>query len=426
MRITILTAGSLGDVRPYVALGCGLQAAGHEVRVASYHFEELVRGRGLDFFRFRGELGGGPERDRWRLSGGRPLAFVYTLTRGAGYVRALVRLNLDNAWEACQGADVVIGGFGAVGVPTIAAALDVPFFWALLQPMTPTRAFPHFLARPGLRLGALYNELSYWVANRILWRLVRGAIAEWQRERFGLAPPARASHLLPGAASHPVLYGFSPAVIAPPADWGPHAHVTGYWFLPREHGWEPDRELDAFLDGGPPPVWVALGDGRTSRARLPTVLAALERTNLRALLYARGVGEPRLPPTVRRVDFQPLHDYLLPRVAAACHHFGAGTAAAAAFAGIPSLGWASTFDQRFWGWRLSASGAALPPLPQQPSVERLAAAFERAVGDGELRRVTAELGARVRREDGVAAAVAALHAYLAPATAGVPAMRDVA
>ena len=29
MRITILTVGTRGDVQPYIALGLGLQAAGH-------------------------------------------------------------------------------------------------------------------------------------------------------------------------------------------------------------------------------------------------------------------------------------------------------------------------------------------------------------------------------------------------------------
>ncbi len=35
MRVTILTIGSRGDVQPYIALGLGLQACGHQVRLAS-------------------------------------------------------------------------------------------------------------------------------------------------------------------------------------------------------------------------------------------------------------------------------------------------------------------------------------------------------------------------------------------------------
>lgn len=35
MKILILTIGSRGDVQPYVALGQGLQAAGHRVRLCT-------------------------------------------------------------------------------------------------------------------------------------------------------------------------------------------------------------------------------------------------------------------------------------------------------------------------------------------------------------------------------------------------------
>ena len=51
MHIVILAFGSRGDVQPYVALGCGLKAAGHGVTVAALDdYEALVTGAGLDFF----------------------------------------------------------------------------------------------------------------------------------------------------------------------------------------------------------------------------------------------------------------------------------------------------------------------------------------------------------------------------------------
>src|SRR5262249_5444346 len=50
MRIRIITIGSEGDVRPYVALGVGLQQAGHDVRIITHPgFEPLVRERRLNF-----------------------------------------------------------------------------------------------------------------------------------------------------------------------------------------------------------------------------------------------------------------------------------------------------------------------------------------------------------------------------------------
>ncbi len=50
MKISILTLGSRGDVQPYVALGRGLQAAGHDVTVATHAcWEAFVAEHGLGF-----------------------------------------------------------------------------------------------------------------------------------------------------------------------------------------------------------------------------------------------------------------------------------------------------------------------------------------------------------------------------------------
>ena len=51
MKITILAIGTRGDVQPLVALGVGLQTAGHEVCMATpAEFEGVVRNSGLGFF----------------------------------------------------------------------------------------------------------------------------------------------------------------------------------------------------------------------------------------------------------------------------------------------------------------------------------------------------------------------------------------
>jgi ribosomal protein S18 acetylase RimI-like enzyme len=45
MKITILTVGSRGDIQPFVALGLGLQQAGHHVTVCTSHnFQAFVEG----------------------------------------------------------------------------------------------------------------------------------------------------------------------------------------------------------------------------------------------------------------------------------------------------------------------------------------------------------------------------------------------
>ena len=51
MRIVIIAPGSRGDVQPYIALGKGLQNAGHYIRLVSHsNFGALVTSYGFEFW----------------------------------------------------------------------------------------------------------------------------------------------------------------------------------------------------------------------------------------------------------------------------------------------------------------------------------------------------------------------------------------
>ncbi len=59
MQITILTVGSRGDVQPFIALGLGLQQAGHTVQLATHSpFQAMVHSYGLEFAPIELKLGG--------------------------------------------------------------------------------------------------------------------------------------------------------------------------------------------------------------------------------------------------------------------------------------------------------------------------------------------------------------------------------
>ena len=57
MLITLLTAGTRGDVQPYIALGVKLKQKGYKIRLAaSKTFKDLVTGYGLEFYSLPGDL----------------------------------------------------------------------------------------------------------------------------------------------------------------------------------------------------------------------------------------------------------------------------------------------------------------------------------------------------------------------------------
>jgi UDP:flavonoid glycosyltransferase YjiC (YdhE family) len=208
----------------------------------------------------------------------------------------------------------------------------------------------------------------------------------------------------------PVLYAYSPTLLPPPADWPSRFHVTGAWFLDPPPGWQPPADLVSFLEGGPPPVYVGFGSMTSADpdATLALVLDALSRAAQRGVLLHgwAGLGAGReLPDTVIALDDVP-HSWLFPRMAALVHHGGAGTTAAGLRAGIPSVVTPLTADQPSWGRIVHRLGAGPRPIPfRHLTATRLSRAIESAVSEPAIHERAAELGERIRAEDGVGQAV---------------------
>ncbi|MDQ5822900.1 MAG: glycosyltransferase [Chloroflexota bacterium] len=421
LRITFLTAGSRGDVQPYVALGAGFKAAGHSVRVATFDaFEDFVSGFGLEYFPVRNgfeDMSDTEDWQSWQQTGQNVARYVYYLGKVLRTAQAELDQMLDDFWSACQGSDVVIGSSSAIGGPQIARRLGVPYFWALFNPMSRTRAFPHFLSPAWLRLGGHFNLFTYLVAEQGYWQLFGRAIDRWRRKTLQL-PRLRGPgpYGLLGRSPYPVLYGFSEGLLPRPRDWHARAHVTGFWFLPSLGGWRPPARLSEFLAAGPPPVYVSLANINSDDPPqlLKLVLEALARVGRRGVLLLDSgtmVGQD-LPDWVYPLDEAP-HDWLFPRMAAIMHHGGIGTIAAALRAGVPSFGVPNVYDQPFWSRRLGKVGAGPTPIPpERLTVERLATAFAVATGDAAVRSRAAQLGERIRAEKGVETAVRVVHSYL--------------
>jgi sterol 3beta-glucosyltransferase len=444
MRLTILTAGSRGDVAPFVTLARAAQRAGHRVRLgAPADAEGLVRGQGVPYVSLGPDyqaLAASPD-GRAALAG-HPRAVLRLLAA----VRAGFRTTLDAAWEAARDAEALVAHPKVLAAPDLAEALGIPAFLALPVPLlVPTRAFPAPLG-PLPDLGPL-NPLTY-AASRVGALPFRGVVTAWRRERLAL--PARGVWADPYAPASgpsagrplPVLYALSRHLVPPAPDaaarWPSGMDVTGYWFdeewaaaeaVPEERAaGGPDGGPDgvpgalaAFVAAGPPPVYIGFGSmaARHPERVTAAVLAAVRAAGVRAVM-ATGWGglagaaasagtDAGGDGSVHVVDAVP-HAWLLPRCAAVVHHGGAGTTHAGLRAGRPTVVCPVAADQFFWGGRVQALGAGPAPIPQRAlarddGAARLAAALRAACASPSLRARAAALGTALRAEDGVAAAV---------------------
>ena len=406
MRILITTFGTHGDIQPYIALGKGLVGAGYEVALGtSQGYRSLVEEHHLLYAYLDTDLLELTQNVLGESSG------TGSTLGSLSQMFPAIRKMMDNEWQAARDfqPDLMIYHPKCLGSLHVAEKLDIPTVLSLPLPFyTQTEAFPvPFMSN--IRLGRWFNRFSYQLVA-LPSVMYGGMINDFREKTLGLPRLGRFPNLLvrSGGSPVPVLYPYSPSLLPVPKDFPPHVYVTGYWFLDRSHEWQPAPELVHFLEGEPP-VYIGFGSmgGKGAQKRARIALDALEKSGQRGLL-ARGWGglnPSELPGSVFMLDTVP-HDWLFPQVAAVVHHGGAGTTASGLRAGRPSVICPFMADQPFWGELVYQRGAGPKPIPQNRlTAKRLAAAITEAVNNETVKRQAAELGEKIRAEDGVSCAV---------------------
>ena len=415
MHVTILTVGTQGDVRPFIALGRGLKIAGHDVRIAaSPNFAPLIVRHGLEFALLSGDFRVLMARVQRLIENGTNPIIAARVMR-----RALVEIATPWPAEgqaACEGTDLIIasGLADLLGV-SLAEAFGKQVVLAYLQPMLPSQELPPVTLPPRqVPLPGTANLLLHWVARVAQWKVLQPAFNRHVRPALGLRRyPWFGPRYPVGERACPVICGYSGHVVPRSGSWPEYVRVTGYWFLDEAESCTPPPAVAAFLDCGPAPIYIGFGSMRSRDPEATTrlVIEALRRSGQRALLATGWDGLAEPPPsfddricTIREVS----HDWLFRQVDVAVHHGGAGTSGAAIRAGIPSVVVPFLADQPFWAWQMERLGVAPPRLKHKAlTAEQLAEAITVARGE-KMRQTARQLGRRIAAEDGVRAAIGAL------------------
>ncbi|MDY7012038.1 MAG: glycosyltransferase, partial [Cyanobacteriota bacterium] len=336
-----------------------------------------------------------------------PIAFVRRLIRA---FEDILPSALLESWEACRGVDAIIASSLVLWGFDIAQKLKIPFFWAHLQPASPTTAFPVAIFPPASeRLGGRYNRLTYTLISQLLWQLFRKPINQLRTSQLNF-PPARQTPLARmKQQSVPILNAVSSSVVPIPEDWSECDRMTGYWFLDCGADFVPPPDLVDFLAAGTPPVYVGFGSmgGKEAEAIAKMALSALAETGQRGIFLTgwSGIENSDLPETIFKIDSIP-HDWLFPQMVCIVHHGGAGTSAATFRAGVPGIIIPFLGDQPFWAYRAYQLGVSPPPIARRNlTVEQLATAISEAISNREMRDRASKLGDRIRSENGVARTV---------------------
>jgi vancomycin aglycone glucosyltransferase len=391
MRVLLSTWGSRGDVEPLLGLAVQLQALGAEVRMcAPPDFTEHMSRVGVPMVAAGKSV-------RELVHGAKPAS-----TADAPRVAAeLVASQFDTVAEAAKGCDgVVASGLMPAGQRSIAELLGIPYVLVTFLPGVLPSPHQSPMSRPGRPFPAGVTD------NRVLWdvdaervQTLYGAALNARRTSLGLPPVDNVrDHVFtdhPWLAADPIL---APWPGSPDLD----VVQTGAWILPDERPLP--AHLEAFLEAGPPPVYVGMGSVRAP-ADIARIAIAAIRARGRRVVVGRGWADLSLIDerddcfAVGEVNLQALFG----RMAAVVHHGGAGTTTTAARAGAPQVVVPQIADQPYWAGRVADLGIGAAHDGPTPTTESLSAALAVAL-TSETRARAIEVAGAIRTDGAAVAA----------------------
>jgi vancomycin aglycone glucosyltransferase len=397
MRVLLAPHGSRGDVQPMLALARALRDAGHDAAfVAPSNFVPWLRSHGfaaepngIDVEAVLQQGAANLQSLRWQLR----------------HLTSIVDRLFASLAPASDRADVIVGSGIQLAAPSIAEWRDVPYAYASFCPCTlPSAHWPP----PPVKA----QTLPRWL-NRLLWTIGGPATSLVLRRPINRGRAALGLRPVDEVLSHvagDLTIVAADRDLAPLADDMPTRIVGTDAWIAGDNGVDLDPRVDAFLRIDPPPVYIGFGSMVAPRAAAlaATTIDAVRAVGRAAIVAGGWAGLDRYitPDDDVLVAATLPHGRVLPRVAAAIHHGGAGTTTAVARAGVPQVILPHILDQFFWARRVAELGIGPPAIPVDlVTADVLAERVEAAVADPSIRSRAAALAPGIRARNGAADAV---------------------
>jgi len=413
MKIGLQTWGTEGDVRPFMALATGLQAAGHQVTLLTTEIRNRdfsAEARRLRIaIRKIGHIECGEEQFKELVHQvfyeKNPAKQGLILLKNFFY--PAVADMLAAAELLCAENDAVIGHFFVWPLKIAALKSGRPFIAIHTTPIIPSC----HLSPQGLpNLGRWWNWLWWQVMDLVLNKMWKPPIDAVFRAE-GIEPgKSLMKNVWRSALLN--LVSVSPSLFPAPPDWPGHFHLCGFFGFPQQDGaGGVAGGLKEFLSAGEPPVYMTFGSMLESdpdpRMITRLMIDSARMAGVRAIIQSNWneiEGIPEHPSIFRTVRAS--HRSIFPHCAVVVHHGGAGTTQAAIEAGCPSVVVAHASDQPLWGAVLKKRGAA-PKFLLRRSVtpQKLAGAIRIARKSAEMKDTAKKIGRQMRAENGVLQAV---------------------
>ena len=340
MKIYVVGLGSRGDNEPFRALAFEAASLGHEVYFA--HTTDISQDIGVPFTEW--ELPGSFED----LISEQGTSVVKALRNYESAVKPLLEGIYEESTKQIRELEPDVVVYHPKVVTAATAAHSVGAIAAIAE------TFPTLIRTREFAAAGITWPLPGFL-NRASYGLVRAGMKAAAKPALRLAEELDVVRIAPDLS----LCAVSPTLVPEPTDWPDYATMTGHWSLVRAV--PPDEELQEFLTGTPV-LYAGFGSMRDDhgKQRAETIVRAARLLGFKTLLVTGWGGlEPGAELSAAddvmvrgTVD----HHNVLPRVAVAIHHGGAGTVHRMVASGLSSVIMPFLADQPWWAARLHALG----------------------------------------------------------------------
>jgi UDP:flavonoid glycosyltransferase YjiC (YdhE family) len=417
LRIVLSNIGTFGDINPLIAIALELKRRGHSpVMAVPAVFEPKIRPLGLEFHAVRPDID--PKNTLMA-------EMIYDVRKGTErglreFLFPALRQSYDDLLDAAtnpQRADLLLLGELNYAGPLVAEVTGIPWASYILAPLSFFSAFDPPVLPMYPRLARADKTIPGM--GRAIQRLARFVSRKWPQPIYDLRRElglAKGANPLFDAKHSPylVLALFSRLLGTEQKDWPQNTKITGFCYYDSDAGnAKLPAHLEEFMASGPPPVVFTLGSAAVLAAGkfYEFSARAAKRLGIRAVLLIgndpRNRLQQELPPTICVAEYAP-YSALFSKAAMVVHQGGVGTVAQCMRAGKPMLIMPYSHDQPDNGRRMRRLKIARVIQRGSYTPIRVARKLKSMLAEPLFARRAQSVAAQLEREDGLAAACAAL------------------
>ena len=423
-KVVLATVGSHGDLNPMIAVALGLQQQGfYPVIATSSEYRAKVAAASIAFEAVRPSS----EQARTDLGLSEQELFQRVASDPAFLLRDLPMPYARGAYEEMRvvldGAEILLSTVLAFGARLAAEKLGVPQMGVALQPGMFLSAYDPAMNPHAVTISKLCRRLGPGVTGAAVW-LLKKVVNRWTaplaalRTEIGLPPYP--GNLIFDATFSPLgnLALYSRVLGGVQPDYPPRTEVTGFAFYDEdpEEGAATGADLARFLAAGEPPIAFVLGSAAHVDAGdyFHVSVEAARALGRRAVVVTGSAPAAGLSTSADVFACRyARYSQLFAGAAVNVHQGGIGTLAQAMRAGKPEIVVPFHGDQLDNGTRVERLGAARVVAREKYRKDRVVAELARVLNDPTYAAAATRVAAKVRSEDGVGQAVAAVQRVLA-------------